>query len=270
MDFFVMFDFIFQVAKWIIPPILLISLLKTPWFKGVMGEYMVNMVIRLKLDKQHYHLVKNVTLPTENGTTQIDHVIVSIYGLFVLETKNMKGWIFGSPNQKTWTQKIYRCSNKFQNPLHQNYKHTCTLQSLLGLNAEQIFSIIVFIGDAVFKTPMPDNVTQGNGFIRYIKAQTTPVLSHEQVREVITKIEDGRLERSFKTNRDHVAHVKSIIDEKTVMPSKTTLPLDTVTPSCPKCGGSMVSRVGKKGEKAGNTFWGCSRYPACRGIVALD
>ena len=258
MDFSPLFDPLFQMFWWFLPLMLLITLLKTPWCKGLLGEYVVNLAIRLKLDKQHYHLIKNVTLPTEDGSTQIDHVIVSVYGLFVVETKNMKGWIFGGQNQKIWTQKIYRCSNKFQNPLHQNYKHTRTLQALLGLNDEQIFSVIAFVGDAVFKTPMPENVTRGNGFIRYIKAQTTPVLSHEQVQEIIASIEGGRLERSFKTNREHVAHVKSIIAEK------------VATPSCPKCGSSMVSRVVKKGEKAGNTFWGCSRYPACRGLVAED
>lgn len=258
MDFSSLLDPFFQVAKWLIPLLMLIALLKTPWCKGHLGEYAVNLAIRLKLDKQHYHLIKNVTLPTEDGSTQIDHVIVSVYGLFVVETKNMKGWIFGGENQKTWTQKIYRCSNKFQNPLHQNYKHTRTLQSLLGLTDEQIFSVIAFVGDAVFKTPMPENVTRGNGFLRYIKARTTPVLTPEQVQTIIGTIEGGRLARSFKTNREHVAYVKSIIAEK------------AAAPSCPKCGSRMVSRVVKKGEKAGNTFWGCSRYPACRGMVTEE
>jgi restriction system protein len=83
-----------------------------------------------------------VTLPTEDGTTQIDHVIVSRYGVFVIETKNLKGWIFGSPQQKTWTQKIYRHTTKFQNPLHQDYKHTQTLQAALELDPEKIFPVI--------------------------------------------------------------------------------------------------------------------------------
>ena len=76
--------------------------------KVVMGELFVNVVAKVRLDKRIYTLFKNVTLPTEDGTTQIDHIIVSRYGVFVIETKNMKGWIFGNPQQKTWTQKIYR------------------------------------------------------------------------------------------------------------------------------------------------------------------
>jgi len=68
--------------------------------KGVLGEFKVNLATKLFLDKRIYTLLKNVTLPTADGTTQIDHVIVSRYGVFVIETKNMKGWIFGSAQQK--------------------------------------------------------------------------------------------------------------------------------------------------------------------------
>ena len=81
----------------------------------------------------------------------------------------MKGWIFGSPKQKMWTQQIYKHKNKFQNPLHQNYKHTKTLEALLELEESQVHSVIVFIGDSTFKTPLPDNVTYGMGYIRYIR-----------------------------------------------------------------------------------------------------
>jgi len=50
----------------------------------------------------------------------------------------MKGWIFGGPHQRFWTQKIYRSNHKFQNPLPQNYKHVKTLQTLLGLGDHQM------------------------------------------------------------------------------------------------------------------------------------
>ena len=258
MDFNLLFAPLFQMAWWLVPLMLVIGVVKSPWFKGHLGEFAVNLAIKLRLDKETYHLIKNVTLPTEDGSTQIDHVIVSVYGVFTVETKNMKGWIFGGQQQKNWTQKIYRRNHSFQNPLHQNYKHTRTLQSLLGLSDEQIFSVIAFVGDATFKTPMPENVTRGNGFLRYIKARTTPVLTPEQVQTIIDSIEGGRLARSFKTNREHVAHVKSIVAEK------------AAAPSCPKCGSTMVSREVKRGANAGSTIWGCPRYPACRGLIAQD
>ncbi len=76
---------------WFIPILILLAFLKSPYMKGVIGEFQVNLLANLMLDKQHYTLFKNVTLPTEDGTTQIDHIIVSRYGVFVIETKNMKG-----------------------------------------------------------------------------------------------------------------------------------------------------------------------------------
>lgn len=91
---------------WLIPLFIVLAFLKSPFMKGLLGELMVNIAARIFLDKENYHLFKNVTLPTEEGSTQIDHIIVSRYGVFVIETKNMKGWIFGGPQQKTWTQKI--------------------------------------------------------------------------------------------------------------------------------------------------------------------
>jgi len=90
----------------ILPIILVLIFFKSPFGKGLLGEILVNFTINMRLDKQKYHLLKNITLPTDNGTTQIDHVVISQYGIFVIETKNMRGWIFGNEHQKTWTQKI--------------------------------------------------------------------------------------------------------------------------------------------------------------------
>ncbi|MDM8568136.1 NERD domain-containing protein [Thiotrichales bacterium HSG1] len=253
------FDQIYGILWYLIPFFILIIFLKytlkSSWFKGIFGEFIVNLSAKLFLDKNQYHLIKNVTLPTEDGSTQIDHIIVSKYGVFVVETKNMKGWIFGSSNQKIWTQKIYNHSNKFQNPLHQNYKHTKTLESLLGLSEEKIFSVIVFIGNSTFKTEMPENVTYGRGYINFIKSKKQPVLSLSEVQEVISKIKTGRLTPSFKTNREHVKHVKSIVAEKVQI--------------CPKCGNKMVMREVKKGQNIGKKFWGCSNFPKCRGVVNI-
>ena len=230
--------------------LLIVMIVKTPWFKGIIGESIVNVLAKQLLDKEKYHLIKNVTLPTENGTTQIDHIIVSVYGIFVVETKNMKGWIFGNEKQRTWTQKIFKHSKKFQNPLYQNYKHTQTLKTLLNLTDREVFSLIVFIGDSTFKTDMPPNVTEGGGYIRYIKSKIREVLSSAQTREITKKIEAGRLKPSIQTNRDHVNHLKNNSDKS----------------SCPKCGSKMILREAKRGANVGNKFWGCSKYPGCKGV----
>jgi restriction system protein len=85
--------------------------------KGRLGEKITAFGLWLKLDPRVYRRIHNVILPGRNNTAQIDHVIVSIYGLFVMETKNMDGWIFGSAQQETWTQQFFKKKFKFQNPL---------------------------------------------------------------------------------------------------------------------------------------------------------
>ena len=130
MDITPIINQLLSMLWYLIPLALLAGLFKLPWFKGVLGEFQVNLLLNLFLSKDKYHLIKNVTLPTEDGTTQIDHILVSQYGVFVIETKNMKGWIFGSSNQKQWTQKIFKHSSKFQNPIHQNYKHIKHLKAV--------------------------------------------------------------------------------------------------------------------------------------------
>lgn len=244
---------------WLFPLLIVLGFLKTPFMKGVLGEFQVNLIAKLRLDKQVYTLFKNVTLPTEDGTTQIDHVIVSRYGVFVIETKNMRGWIFGGANQKTWTQKIYRHTNKFQNPLHQNYKHTQTLQSALAIEPDKLFSLVVFIGDSEFKTPMPDNVVYAGGYIRFIKSKRQPVLSDSEVAEICRKIQAGRLKPSIKTHVEHVRHVKTIVEQKHQQAEN----------ACPKCGKPMVLRTAKIGDNQGNQFWGCSGFPKCRVVRPL-
>ena len=176
--------------------------------KGRRGELTVRKMANRFLDKGVYHILNNITLPTEDGSTQIDHVIISVYGVFVIETKNMKGWIFGNAREKYWTQTIFRYKNKFQNPLHQNFKHVRVLQDLLGLTQDQLHSVVVFIGNSTLKTEMPENVVKGQEFISLIKSKTKPVLPESEIEEIEQKILFHSLAPSRITERDHTQHVK--------------------------------------------------------------
>ncbi len=75
----------FKVLGYLIPVVVLILVLKSRWFKGIFGEFIVNAAAKLLFNKDEYKNIKNVTLPAEAGTTQIDHVIVSVYGVFVIQ-----------------------------------------------------------------------------------------------------------------------------------------------------------------------------------------
>lgn len=217
---------IFKPLLWVIPIILLIGVVKSPWFKGIIGESLVKLVAKIRLPADTYVPIHDVTLYSEassgatpqsdsqvesTDTTQIDHIFVSKYGIFVVETKNYKGWIFGNEKQAQWTQKLYRKSYRFQNPLRQNYKHQKALQALLDIPLDKIHSVIAFMGEATFKTPMPKNVTRGGGYVGYIKSFQDVVFSDDEVRELVSKIEEGRLKAGRETNRKHVAGLSTLL-----------------------------------------------------------
>lgn len=251
--------------------VIVADLLKTPSVKGRIGEFSTRLSTRLfglgrsDPNGDSYHMLADITLPAGHGTTQIDLIIVSEYGVFVIETKNMKGFIYCAEHQRTWTQVIYRKKYKFQNPLRQNYKHTQVLKKLLGLADRQIFSLVVFTGDCKFKTPMPDNVFKGGSYLNYIRSQCIPVLTPLQVEEITHKIQTTALTNSRETARSHREYVKSLQKEKSAQPSFSDR-LGQGIP-CPKCGCAMVKRVAKRGKYRGQQFWGCSRFPRCRGMV---
>lgn len=244
------------MASWLVPLLLLAGLFRSPVVKGYVGELLVRVAAHWLLDRQIYRRLDNVTLPTVDGSTQIDHVILSPYGIFVLETKNMRGWIFGDERQGSWTQKIYRSTYKFQNPLRQNFKHLKALESLLEVAPEQLHSVIVFVGDCAFKTPMPANVIRGIGFVRYIRSFRQPVFSVAQMEMMLAQLNGSRLVPSLATHRRHVKNLERRSDP-------------IAERQCPKCGSALVIRTVKNGSSAGRRFWGCSAFPKCRVMQAL-
>ena len=143
---------------------------RRPTIKGKVGEGIVKLNCRLYLDSQTYRILDDVTIPASNGrTSQIDHVIVSKYGIFVIETKNYGGWIFGGADDRQWTSVHYRRKFRFQNPLRQNAGHIRALSKLLNLPSSHFHGIVRFVGDAKFKTGVPDGVFT-RGHIRYIES----------------------------------------------------------------------------------------------------
>ncbi len=189
-----------------------ISFLKSPYFKGKMGEKMVT--LHAERLGEEYVMLNDCTLPDGfegNGTTQIDHVLISPYGVFIVETKNYTGWIFGGAYQKQWTQQIYAKCYRFQNPLHQNYKHQKVLEAVLAdmLQPEHFYSVVVFTTNSEFKTTMPENVCRGSEWLDYVKSFQTPVLSAMKCKMVQHRIRKEVLEPGWKTNMAHVTHLKA-------------------------------------------------------------
>jgi len=154
-------------------------------------------------------LLNNVTLVTSEGTTQIDHVLVADTGIFVIETKHYSGWIFGDPQERQWTQVIYRKKSRFQNPLHQNYGHIKTLQSLFDLPVEHFHSVVVFTSDAEFKTDLGPNVIQIADLIAFLTAERPSLYDERKMTYIVGRIEMKRERRSVETDEYHINHVRS-------------------------------------------------------------
>ncbi len=248
-----------------------IKMLKPGW-KGKAGERVVSTRLRSGLPKKEYEVIDDVYLPVEGGTTQVDHIVVSRYGVFVVETKNYTGWIFANGDSPKWTQTIYHEKNTFQNPSRQNYKHICAMSENLGLPKEYIHGVVAFTGDCEFKTPMPAGVVYSRKAADYIRSFSAPILKDKEVAEISEAIKLWNSSVSSEQRASHVSNLRkahpnpNTLNPPTQTPHPNTLNPQTQTPSptCPRCGRPMVLRTNRK---TGDQFWGCSAYPSCRGII---
>ena len=217
------------------------------FLKGWFGEKKSSFSMWLSLDQTTYRRFHDLILPTANGTTQIDHVLVSPYGLFIVETKNRTGWIFGSEDQPKWTQSLYGKKFSFQNPLRQTFRQKKSLAEFLEVDERLIRTVVYFVGDCEFKTPLPPNVLR-RGLGRYVKSFRTIVLASDEIDRVVARLE-RHVSESKLTSRDHVRSLRERHGSTTV---------------CPRCGAGLVERTARRGPTAGSTFLGCDNYPKCR------
>ncbi len=169
------------------------------------SEALVSRVVLKEFGPPDYHLMNHATLQMEDGTTQVDHILVSRFGVFVIETKHYKGWIFANAKQKSWTQVLFRLKFKFQNPILQNKRHVRAVQDLLDfLPHSAIKSVVVFTGEAEFKTEIPQGVFRLYGLIDYLRNQTDEVMSLNRVQFCVGRLETARLAISGETDLEHI------------------------------------------------------------------
>lgn len=222
----------------------------TPKIKGFLGEVAVSLRISsLPIDK--YVVLNNVMLKSNRiRTTQIDHVVVSVYGIFVIETKNYKGWILGSDFANMWTKNMYGKKYNFRNPLMQNYAHIRALKNLLKLKDNSKFiSIVAFANACDIKVKTKKHVIYINQIKNVINTYKIPIFSEEEMKNIASKILKNNID-SFNNRREHVSNIKSRVNENN---------RKVASGICPKCGGSLMKRSGKYGP-----FLACSNFPKCR------
>lgn len=215
-----------------------------------------------KLDwlPKEYMTLNDILLPTSYGTTQIDHIVVSPYGIFVIETKNYKGWIFGHQDSEEWKQSLLGKKtiwgwsseqHKFRNPIRQNLAHFRAVRAILkDVGDFTIIPIVVFADSADLNITVPNHTVINWCNLRStIKAYSTPCISQDNVKRIVEKLTTANI--TTEGSREmHISKVQKIQQDRE---------LAIANRRCPKCGGNLVQRQGKFGS-----FWGCSNYPNCK------
>lgn len=178
---------------WIVPLVLLIVFLASPRFRGDIAETRVRRILAAGLEKNRYTLLNDLVIPSGGGTIHIDHMVISKFGIFVIESQHARGWVSGAEFQDRWKQYHLRRFTLFDNPLHRNHLQVQALENLLKLPPSKLHSIVVLVGNKGLKTRMPMNVLQPEKLISHIRKSTDHLLSADQAAQVLQKVEDARV-----------------------------------------------------------------------------
>ncbi len=218
---------------------------------GEFGEYASEYVLNnMALTNLSYiRTVHNVYLEINGFTTEIDVLALTEKGIFVLESKNYGGWIFGSTDSKQWMQMFKNGEkNQFYSPIKQNESHVKKLAVYLGIESNMLFSLIVFSDRCELKKIPPDTehikVIQRNQLLWVMKRE----LKNGQTlftKEQIDAMYDKLMPLTQKTVEEKQQHIEEVKNLKSGM-------------ICPLCKKELVLRKGKYGE-----FYGCSGFPEC-------
>lgn len=218
-------------------------------------------------------ILKNIYLPKDNGeTSEVDVIFITKKGIFVFESKNYSGWIFGDENNRNWTAMLpNRQKNSFYNPVMQNRTHLKWMKNYVGEEIP-LFSIIVFSERCELK-----KVTIHSEDVKVIKRDRIYAVVRDywnKHADVLSEAEIADLYEKLKVLTDvdqavKVDHIKNI--EKKYKKTESTYGTKIIQfphqkNICPKCGKELVLRVAQKGEHAGRQFYGCSGFPQCRYI----
>ncbi len=225
---------------------------KSAYERGAQGERFVSRRLNW-LPSDEYVTLDDLILNNNGRTTQIDHVVVSRYGVFVIETKNYKGIITGGENTNTWTQHLYTEKNTMVNPIRQNKGHIAVVRQLIrNVYTDEIFSIIAFSGASTLRVNSESaDVVYFQNLRKCIRRYNKQRMSADQVQQVVAILSNANV-TDKETRNQHVAQVREHMRKRE---------LDIANLICPQCGGSLIRREGPYG-----TFYCCSNYPKCHYI----
>lgn len=249
--------------------------------KGSQGEYLIWDSLQQLPGYKKFLL--NCYLPKRNGeSTEVDLILLHESGIYVFESKNYSGWIFGTETQQYWTQSLpgrYGQAHKvkFFNPILQNQAHLKWLGEYLGIDSHFFYSCIVFGDECTLKDI---TLTSGRHYVTNRSNLFAAISSHIQLS--ITKLSPEQIDSLYaklfpltqvdaEQRAQHIKEVKEIQHKQEVA---AQAPVASAQGSqdgiCPLCGGRLVLRTATRGANAGNKFWGCSNFPKCRYIKNIS
>lgn len=208
-----------------------------------------------------YQVFNDLLICEKGHTTQIDHIVISCYGIFVLETKNYHGKIYGGGNAEYWKQylpyvgyKKFGCTQEHQlrNPIRQNDGHIKALRRLVFGNDIPIYGIVVFPNNTEVLVTAEKPILRMRDVVPFIKKYKRKAFSLEQVRLYRLLL----LDVISMSESDREQHLEYVYYNKARRDSAVANGI------CPRCGGALVLRQGKYGN-----FYGCSNYPRCYFIL---
>ena len=197
---------------WIVPLTLIIGFLSSPRFRGDIAESRTRRILAAGLEKSRYTVLHDVELPAGGGTVHVDHIVVSRFGLFVIESRFASGMVSGGEFQDRWKQESWGRTRRIENPLHQNSVQAETLGRLLGMPQAKIHRVVVLTGHSGMRTPPPDHLVQAEQLIAYIRKKGTHLLEPEQADRALKAIQEARLDPAggLRFNRWTVLNVSLI------------------------------------------------------------
>ena len=230
---------------------------------GDYGEKRVSSFLE-NLNCEEYRVYNDLLIRNGNFTTQVDHIVISRYGVFVLETKNIHGKVYGGGNAEFWKQYLpdtgykrygFTQEHQIRNPIWQNDGHIKTLRKLVFGNDVPVYGIVVFPNDTDINVTASQPVLNMYNLVPYIIQYRDVVLTSDQMGfyrrrllEVISTSESARTE-----------HLENVYR------SKERRDIAVSNGKCPLCGGNLVLRNGKYGQ-----FYGCSNYPKCKYVLTMN
>jgi hypothetical protein len=168
-----------------------------PAWLGRSGENFVSRKLH-SLDPRQYTVLDDLMLPSHGNiaTTQVDHVVVSNYGIFCIETKSYKGWIFANAQQQYWTQVIYRYRKKFYNPLRQNFAHTKAIEEILKPKFPHapIHGFVAFPSAEKLQVTGTNAVGRATEVVAKIEAIMNPVISDSDRDAIVQILRNANIE----------------------------------------------------------------------------